>query len=71
MRGEVLGGAWLGMFGVGRSMGEVSGGEWEWEGEGRGTYTPISTLPLNNIKVHPKQLWPKQILGLLPEVGVD
>ena len=35
-----------------------------------GTYTPINALALNNIKIHPKQLWPKRIFGL-PEVGVN
>jgi hypothetical protein len=43
------------------------------KGEGRGTYTPIGALPLNDIKIYPKQLWPKRIFGVLvlPEVGVD
>ena len=62
---------WGGLLGK-VSMGER--GEIKGKGEGRGTYTPLSALPLNNINIHPKQLWPKCILGILlpvSEVGVN
>ena len=45
-------------------------GEWgEMNGKGKRTYTPLSALPLKNIEIYPKQLWPKRVFGL-PEVGV-
>ena len=60
MRGEVC-------LGRGGLWGKVSGGEGEREER---TYTPLGTLPLDNVEVNPQQLWPERIFGL-PEVGVD
>jgi hypothetical protein len=66
VRGEVCLG-WGGLWGEvskGEVGGEMNAGKVDGKGEGRGTYTPIGALPLNDIKIYPKQLWPKRIFGV-------